>query len=135
MAAPSYGAKAVADSQAQSTLAEAEVTGERMTAELKLVGTKTFVLRNGVWTDTVYDPQKMHVTHLQFDSVQYFDLLAERPEWGKYLAVGDRVVVVLEGKAYQIEPGDTEQSRVTEPSVATPGVWKWFWDQLDRLIP
>jgi Ca-activated chloride channel family protein len=127
MAMPSSGAKAVADSQAQSSLVEAELGGGSDVAEIKLVANKTFILRDNVWTDTTYDPQKMRVTRLQFGTPAYFRLLAGHPEWGKYLAVGEQVTVVLGGVAYQVEPGNIEDVRdaVTSPGVLSP--WEQFW--------
>ena len=135
MALPSFGAKAVADSQAETWLAEAEVSHESTTAEMKLVGTKTFVIRNGTWTDTVYDPHRMAVARVQFGSKEYFALLAEHAQWGKYFALGDRVITVLEGTAYQIEPGSVDIGDVTEPSAPTLGSWEWFWDRLRSWLP
>jgi hypothetical protein len=41
---------------------------------------------------------------IKFGSDRYFKLLTERPEIGRYLALGDKVTVVLQGKAYAIEP-------------------------------
>jgi len=127
-AMPSFGAKAVADSQAQNVLTEAERGGGSETAEIKLVANKAFIRRDNIWTDTTYDPQKMHVTRLQFGNPAYFKLLTEHSQWGKYFAVGERVIVVLDGTAYQVEPGIVESAPTLTPQALSPWAqfWQWF---------
>jgi len=138
LAAPSVmpftGAGAVADSKAQSSLAEAEVSTGSTAVEIKLVGTKTFVLRDGIWTDTSYDPQEMSVTSLQFGGATYFGLLAENPRWGKYFAVGDRAIVVVDGTAYEIESGSVETVDIPEPPRTALSIWEWFLGQFRTLF-
>jgi hypothetical protein len=43
---------------------------------------------------------------VSFSSDDYFALVAARPEWGRYFALGDHVIVVLEGKAYEVREGE-----------------------------
>ena len=73
---------------------------------VKYVGDKTFVLHEGVWTDTTFDPDKMEPVPVSFGSDDYFALVAARPEWGRYFALGDHVIVVLDGTAYEVREGD-----------------------------
>ena len=134
-AMPQTGAKAVANSQAQSQLTVTDQGGGEEPAEIKVVATKTFVLRQGIWTDTTYDPQKVRATRLPFGGSAYFKLVTEHPEWGKYLAVGDRVTVVLAGQAYQVEPvpdGPPEQF-VPAPTPAVLSPWEQFWAWFRRI--
>jgi Ca-activated chloride channel family protein len=133
MAMPSSGEQAVSDSQAQRELLEADVGGGSEAAEIKLVANKAFIVRDDVWTDTTYDPQKMRATRLQFGSPAYFRLLAEHPQWGKYLAVGERVIVVLDGAAYQVEPGPVENASVPTPSPQPLNLWEQFWQWLRSI--
>nr|MBC7244003.1 VWA domain-containing protein [Chloroflexota bacterium] len=125
--APSFGAKAVADSQTQNKLTLAERAGGSETTEIRLVGNKTFVLRDHIWTDTTYNPQQMRVTCLQLGSPAYFKLLAEHPQWGKYFAVGSQVIVVLEGTAYQVKADacETQEPPLANPQALSP--WEQFW--------
>jgi len=124
---PAFGAQAVADSQTQNKLTQAERGSESEAAQIKLVGNKAFVLRNNIWTDTAYDPQRMRVTRLQFGSPAYFQLLAKHPQWGKYFAIGERLIVVLDGTAYQIEPETTETQEVPTVNPRDLSPWEQFW--------
>jgi Ca-activated chloride channel family protein len=84
-------------------------------SRVKYVGDKTFVLNNGTWTDTTFDPDKMTPVPVSFGSDDYFGLIAARPEWGRYLALGDHVIAVLDGTAYEVREGEA-------PPVEVPSV-------------
>ncbi len=73
---------------------------------VKIVGHKTFVWRGGVWTDTTFDPSRMTTQKVGFGGKAYFDLLAARPDAGVYLALGDRVIVVIDEIAYEVTEDD-----------------------------
>jgi hypothetical protein len=103
-------------------------------AEINVVANKTFVLRDGIWTDTTYEPQEMRTTAVQFGSETYFALLEDHAEWGQYFAVGDRIIVVLEGTAYQIDPSAVESNSPALPAEA-PNLWQQFWDWLRSISP
>jgi Ca-activated chloride channel family protein len=66
------------------------------------VGGKTFLLQNGVWTDTTFAPDTMTTQKVVFLSDAYFDLLATQPELAEYFALGERVIVVLNDIAYEV---------------------------------
>ncbi len=112
-AMPTSGAAAVQQSQQQNQLRGAAVaptaaprpvspgSAEQVTP-LQAIGDKTFLLRDGVWTDTQFDPSKMATKKIEFGSDAYFALGANNPDWGKYLALGSRVIVVLSGTPYEI---------------------------------
>lgn len=51
-------------------------------------------------------PEKMTTTKIQFGSAPYFELLAQHPEWNKYVAVGAQVIFVVNGVAFEIIPAD-----------------------------
>lgn len=85
---------------------------------LRQVGDKTFVLHEGVWTDTAYDAAAQPAERVAFAGPRYFELLAQHPELGRYLALGDRVAVTVAGRAYIIGP-DEVASDATAPA-ATP---------------
>ncbi|HEX9074810.1 MAG TPA: hypothetical protein VF932_03490, partial [Anaerolineae bacterium] len=121
-AMPTSGAAAVQQSQQQNQMRGANVApavptaapaataipGGRSAPEpqvqaapIQLIGDKTFLLRNGIWTDTQFDPSKMTTKKVEFNSDAYF-ALAQNPGWGKYVALGSRVIAVLGGVAYEI---------------------------------
>lgn len=104
MAAPTAaaGAAAVDRSVDEESLRKAEMAPASTSGEIKTVGEKTFLLRNGVWTDTSFDSSSMKPLPLVFGSDEYFDLLAAHTDWGPYFSVGRQVIVVLDGTAYQV---------------------------------
>jgi Ca-activated chloride channel family protein len=81
-----------------------ETTGRL--APVRHAGDKTFVLHEGIWTDTTFDPERMETLPVAFGSDDYFALVAARPEWGRYFALGSQVIVVLEGTAYEVQEGE-----------------------------
>ena len=80
--------------------AEAKSVG----SHVRTVGTKTFLLQNGVWTDSAYDPaQHKDLTVVQAFSDAHFALLKAIPSLAAYTSLGDNVLVVLDnGKALKI---------------------------------
>jgi Ca-activated chloride channel family protein len=79
---------------------------EPLASPVRYVGDKTFLLHDGVWTDTTYDAGRTETVAVEFGSDDYFALLAARPAWGQYLALGEHVIVVLEGTAYEVREGE-----------------------------
>jgi Ca-activated chloride channel homolog len=71
---------------------------------LQMVNDKTFLLQDGAWVDTTYQSDTMTTTPVVFLSEAYFALLDQSPLLGDYLALGERVIVVWEGVAYEIVP-------------------------------
>jgi Ca-activated chloride channel family protein len=69
---------------------------------IQSINGKTFILQGEVWTDTTFAPDTMETVKVEFLSDAYFDLLTQHPEMGAYLALGERVIVVVEGVAYEI---------------------------------
>ncbi|HEC36388.1 MAG TPA: hypothetical protein ENI39_07630 [Anaerolineae bacterium] len=84
------------------------------------VGNKTFILREDVWTDTTFDPETMAPVQVGFGTEAYFDLLAARPEWGEYLALGSRTLFVAEGTAYEVVEGETGPVDIPPTRTTTP---------------
>ncbi|MBI5650680.1 MAG: VWA domain-containing protein [Chloroflexi bacterium] len=136
--APTSGPAAVQQSQDQSTLRGANVapaapttaprpvqpggsapTAREQVAPVQTLGDKTFLLRSDVWMDTQYDPSKMTTRKIEAYSDAYFALAANNPDIGKYLALGARVIVLLNGVAYEITDtgaGETDPKGLPNPS-------------------
>lgn len=137
--APVSGPSAVQQSIEQSQLRGANVapaaptaapksggagtTTQTTSAPVQMVGNKTFLLRNNVWTDTQFDPSKMTTKKIEFGSEAYFTLVAHDPAIGKYLALGTRVIFVVNGVAYEITDtgiGATDASVIPASPTPTP---------------
>jgi Ca-activated chloride channel family protein len=106
-----------------------EATG-RPTTAVRHVGPKTFLCREGVCTDTVFVPDRMEAHEVAFGSEAYWALVAEHPEWGRYLALSDEVTFVTEEGAYRVVPAaegefvdppqPTEETAATAPPPVDP---------------
>ena len=96
-AAPAPTPNAVATPAAMRPGAAAPEPG----AEVRYIGDKAFVLQAGVWVDTEFQAGAETVK-VPFAGDEYFALLAQKPELGPYFALGERVVVVLDGVAYEV---------------------------------
>jgi hypothetical protein len=82
---------------------------------------KAFVLKDGIWTDTAFDPGLMTTTPLPFPSDLFLEFLIDHPESGKYFALGLRVIVVIDGLAYETVEGETDFiPDPLEPDEVTP---------------
>ena len=111
--APASGADAVERAAGEEEMRSANVAGETGSTQVRTVGAKTFVWHDDAWTDTVFDAGKMTPVKIGFGSDDYFELLAARPEWGRYFALGSRVVVVLDGTAYEVVEGEGDPIEIS----------------------
>ena len=69
---------------------------------IQTVNDKTFLLQDGVWTDTTFQSDTMTTQKVVFLSDEYFALLDAQPALSDYFALGDQVIVVIEGTAYEV---------------------------------
>ncbi len=107
----------------QSYGVTAETPAEAAGVQVKQVGEKTFVLHEGAWLDTAFDATALTAEPVAFGSDRYFQLLTQHPEIGRYLALGDRVTVVLAGQAYGVAPeGQSAAVGPTAQATASPGL-------------
>src|SRR5690606_7682549 len=79
---------------------------ERARDPIQLVAGKTFILQGDVWMDTTFMPDTMETQKVEFLSDAYFDLLAEKPELAPFFALGERVIVVLDNVAYEVQSAE-----------------------------
>ncbi|MEM6527985.1 MAG: VWA domain-containing protein, partial [Chloroflexota bacterium] len=68
------------------------------------VGNKTFIWQSDKYVDTTFDPDTMEPEQVVFFSDEYFELIDAVPELGTYLSIGDALIVVIDGTAYEIVP-------------------------------
>jgi Ca-activated chloride channel family protein len=67
------------------------------------VGSKTFYLRDDVWTDSEFKAEaRKPETTLTFGSDEYFALLKREPRLAEFFSLGERVIVVLDGRVYRV---------------------------------
>ncbi len=69
--------------------------------KVRIVGNHAFVLTDGVWIDTAYDP-KQPTIKVAFLSGDYFALAASRPDLAAAFALGSRLIAMADGKAYEV---------------------------------
>ena len=77
---------------------------------MRRVESKTFYLIDGVWTDSEFKAEsRLPETALVFGSDEYFALLKQHPKLGSYFALGQRVLVVFEGRVYRVNDPPLKQ--------------------------
>jgi len=68
------------------------------------VGSHTFYLTNGVWVDSRYTGGTKTVK-VKYLSKRYFELLRLDPETARAFSLGERIIVVIRGIAYEVVKG------------------------------
>jgi len=92
-AAPASGQKAVAGATSVRTLAEEEAIPPEEEA-VRIVGERTFFLKDGVWTESSYDGEE--TIDVAAFGPGYFELLSRFPEVAPILALGEDVLFALD---------------------------------------
>jgi Ca-activated chloride channel family protein len=136
-AAPAFGQAAVERAAGQGALSHADQAPVMSQSQgqqqgVRIVGVRTFVWSEQAWTDTAYDPDSMTPQKIAFLSPEYFTLANSRQDIAAALAQAEQVIVVVDGKAYQIvaegqgdasiqmpQPLDVPQS-ATQPAPQEP---------------
>jgi Ca-activated chloride channel family protein len=98
------GAGAVQQSKSARAQQEVEVLKDetRRDAVRRAEG-KTFYLIDGVWTDSEFKAGSgLPETAVTFGSDEYFALLKQNAKLGSFFSLGERVVVVFEGRVYRV---------------------------------
>lgn len=70
--------------------------------------------------DTTYDPKQMTPVKVPFLSEDYFKLAQSRPDAAAALAQGERVIVVVDGKAYEVVEASAVSPGITLPATPAP---------------
>lgn len=95
------GKKAVDSAQGLGALKEEEISADPTVEIIKYVGKKTFYLRNNIWIDSEYK-EGIKTHKVEYGGEEYFKLLADKHELGKFFALGKRIIVGFEGKWYEV---------------------------------
>lgn len=98
------GMAAVQESKrARAQQEAAKLKDETRTDAVRRIGGKTFYLIDGVWTDSEFKAETgLPETALTFGSDEYFALLKQNPKLASFFSLGERVVVVFEGRVYRV---------------------------------
>ena len=73
------------------------------TTQNQFVGSKNFFNQNGVWQDVEYKPErKLPEIKVKFGSEEFYRLLEKEKQLGQYFALGEQVIVVLNGNVYRV---------------------------------
>ena len=94
--------------------AGAEAGLSRVEATLKHVSGKTFVKIHGVFVDTEFR-EGMETLKLKWGSDAYFAAVRAIPKLKKFLALGENIIVVIEGKALIV--GEEGKEEISEEEV------------------
>ena len=103
--AKSTGASAVQQSKRAREQQETDRVDkdDALSSIVKTAGGKTFYLRDDVWTDAEFkQDSRLPETAVAFGSNEYFDLLKREPRLASFFALGEQVVVVLDGRIYRV---------------------------------
>ncbi len=122
-AAPSTGPEAVNKAAGQGAMAGAEAPAAPMAEAsdlVRILGSRAFVFSNGVWVDTAFDPQKMQTVKVAFLSDDYFALAARQPDLAAAFALGEKVIALSQGTAYEILPAGSVQPGIHILPASTP---------------
>lgn len=84
------GAEAVKASEDVASYAEASTPTRVRSLEVRYVGDKTFYRRDGFWEDSQYD-HSLEARAVGYGTEGYFRLLRDRPELGRFLALGKNI--------------------------------------------
>lgn len=94
-----------------NTYLDAEGNRKRI-SNIQNVGQRGFVLRDGRWEDTRYQPEHEVALQVQAYSEAHFQLSRNFPTLNAQLGMGDNVLVILNGQI--IEIGDEGKTHLTE---------------------
>ncbi|MFN2492415.1 MAG: VIT domain-containing protein [Pyrinomonadaceae bacterium] len=79
------------------------IEGETPSSGMRTARGKTFYLRDGVWTDSDFKAgMTLPETVVKFGSDEYFTLLKQKPRLAEYFSLGERVIVILDGRVYRV---------------------------------
>jgi Ca-activated chloride channel family protein len=116
------GSSAVQKAAGQNALAGAETAPSLSAAsdQVHQIGSRTFVLSDGVWIDTTFHPDTMKTTKVAFLSDDYFTLTEAHPELAAAFSQGERVIVLSGNTAYEVVRADEAVSPLVIAPTSTP---------------
>jgi Ca-activated chloride channel family protein len=82
---------------------------------VRIAGSNTFKYIDGVWVDTRYDPDSMTTQKVPFLSEDYFALADASESLATAFALGERVIAVSGGVAYEVVGAEETGDEITLP--------------------
>lgn len=130
-AAPVSGQAAVEKSALESAMSQAEsapAAGEETQQMLRSAGSHIYLLQDGKWIDTAFDPEKMEPVRIEFLSEEYHRLVSTNQELAIAFALGSQVIAVSGETAYEVsvtaenvaKPFATVQAKPSQRTETTP---------------
>jgi Ca-activated chloride channel family protein len=101
--------------------AEVPLGPSEFTDIVKTVGSRTYKHISGVWVDTRFDPEAMSTQKVPFLSEDYFYLVDASPELAAAFALGERVISISGGIAYEVVGSEEQGDEVTLPPTPEAG--------------
>lgn len=114
---PTFGRQAVEKAEGQGSLANSDSVASapvEAAGKVRVVGSHTFVNSNGVWMDTMFDPDLMETEKVVFLSDIYFDLAESTPDLASSFALGTDVIVVLGDVVYEVIGDEANSGLINE---------------------
>lgn len=102
----SYGKGAVMSSRIQKKMSATE-QADNMLLNVKNISGKTFILRDGIWTEKGLQVDSENTVTITFLSRRYFELIDSYPQLKHILALGDNILFEWQGRLYRIENSAT----------------------------
>jgi Ca-activated chloride channel family protein len=118
--APSVtGVDAVERAAEESKIYAADVPSSpsEYTNVVQIVGSNTYKYFDGVWVDTRFDPETMLTQKIPFLSEDYFELVEASSEIATAFALGERVIAMSGGIAYEVVGSEESGDEITLPPV------------------
>jgi Ca-activated chloride channel family protein len=109
-----------ADAGAMQGAASAPEVMSAASSTVRVLGARTYVLSEGKWIDTAFDPDRMSTMKIDFLSQDYFDLVVDHPELADAFALGEQVIALTGGVAYEVVPSDIVAQPVSDVPTPAP---------------
>ena len=97
------GAGAVKLAKATQQFKDEDQASEVISEKIRYKEDKVFYFRDGFWVDSLFQ-EGSAVEEFRFNSDAYFELISGVPGIGKYLSIGQNVIISFAGKNYKILP-------------------------------
>jgi Ca-activated chloride channel homolog len=103
---PTSGEEAVEAARVSGAMqdagAAAPASFESDEAAVRSIGDRAFLFKDGLWTETTFDPSTMETVKVQFLSDDYFRLLELHPDLAEAFALGERVIAISDRVAFEV---------------------------------